>query len=237
MKSTWLHRHSRQALIVFCNGWGMDDRPFRHLEADRCDVLMLWDYRQMTPAPDIAVLDGQYAEIYLVGWSMGVWAGQRMFSPVREHFQAAIAVNGTLCPIHDRFGIPEATITGTLRNFSEVSRGKLYQRMCRDRQGRLVFQENLPARSLDGQKEELQALMRTCDCRPAEESLYSHVMVADKDAVMPTANQLQFWQAADPRVVCGGHFPFHLWPSWDAFLAAAMRPGTEATTGSLREAP
>lgn len=168
MKSTWLHRHSRQALIVFCNGWGMDDRPFRHLEADRCDVLMLWDYRQMTPVPDIVALAGQYAEIYLVGWSMGVWAGQRMFSPVREHFQAAIAVNGTLCPIHDRFGIPEATIAGTLRNFSEVSRDKLYLRMCRDRQGRPIFQENLPARSLAGQKEELQALLQECDCRPGK---------------------------------------------------------------------
>jgi len=157
-----MHRHSRQALIVFCNGWGMDDRPFRHLEADRCDVLMLWDYRQMTPVPDIVALAGQYAEIYLVGWSMGVWAGQRMFSPVREHFQAAIAVNGTLCPIHDRFGIPEATIAGTLRNFSEVSRDKLYLRMCRDRQGARYSRKTCrPAASL--------ARRRSCrrSCRSA----------------------------------------------------------------------
>lgn len=225
----WLHRHGGNTLIVFCNGWGMDDRPFRHLEADRCDVLMLWDYRRMTPVPDIAALAGSYAEIYLVGWSMGVWAGQRMFSPVRGHFRAAIAVNGTLCPIHDHYGIPEATIAGTLHNFSEVSRGKLYQRMCRDRQGRLVFQDNLPARSLDDQKAELQALLRACDCRPAAEGLYSHVMVADKDAIMPAANQLRFWQAVEPRIAHAGHFPFHLWPSWDAFLAAAVQPGAEAS--------
>ena len=232
MKGAWLHKNDRKSLILFCNGWGMDGNPFRQLTSVEFDVYMLYDYRQLALHPEVDRIMPQYEHMHLIGWSMGVWAGQRMFFPVRGHFQAAIAVNGTLCPIHDRFGIPKATITGTLHNFSEVSRGKLYLRMCRDRQGRLVFQENLPARSLDGQKEELQALLQRCDCRPAEESLFSHVMVADKDAVMPTANQLQFWQAADPRIVCGGHFPFHLWPSWEAFLTAAMRPGTEVPTGS-----
>ncbi len=46
MKGIWLHRASAAApLIVFCNGWGMDERAVAHLDGTGCSVLCLYDYR------------------------------------------------------------------------------------------------------------------------------------------------------------------------------------------------
>lgn len=223
MEKTWLHKNNHQTLIVFCNGWGMDERPFHPLAAQNCDVLMISDYREMAPASDVLELTGSYDAVFLIAWSMGVWAGQRIFAGKQEMFKAAIAVNGTLCPIDNRFGIPEEIIAGTLRNFSEGSQAKLYRRMCRDKNGRLSFQKNLPARSLQSQKEELEALLMRCDCLTVGESIYSHIVIADKDLVMPTENQLHFWQSCNIKNIHGCHFPFHLWSSWDRFLFDAIQ--------------
>ena len=51
MKALWLHRAPVRAaapLIVFCNGWGMDERAVAHLDGAGCNVLCLYDYRSPT---------------------------------------------------------------------------------------------------------------------------------------------------------------------------------------------
>lgn len=225
MDNLWLHRERNPNLIIFCNGWGMDERPFRPLLSESCDVLMLSDYRRLSPVPDVLGLSQNYAEVYLISWSMGVWAGQRLFSSQRSCFRATVAINGTLCPIHDDLGIPKETMAATVQNFSAESRQKLYRRMCRDKGLCSIFQANLPGRSLESQREELEVLLGMCDCQRDQESTYSHIMIADRDLIMPTANQLEFWKAERPCQFHGQHFPFYLWPSWDALLAEALQAG------------
>lgn len=228
MDALWLHNKQRPNLIVFCNGWGMDEQPFRPLLTKRCDVLILSDYRGLEPVPDIVDLARNYADVYLVAWSMGVWVGQRLFSGLRHCFRETVAINGTLCPIHDAWGIPEEILLATLRNYSTESRQKLYRRMCRDRELLPLFQAHLPSRGLEDQHEELEVLLEMCDCLPARGSIYSRILVADKDLVMPTANQLEFWRTERPRRFAGYHFPFYRWPSWDALLAEALQDSISA---------
>ncbi len=170
MENLWIYRKGRPNLIVFCNGWGMDERPFRPFLSGQCDVLMLSNYHSLSPVPDLPVLAKDYAAVFLVSWSMGVWVGQRLFSDFRDCFAAAVAINGTLCPIHDTLGIPEEILIATLDNFSEDSRQKMYRRMCRNRDFCTQFQANLPDRSLVSQRQELQALLTMCDCRQTQES-------------------------------------------------------------------
>ncbi len=228
MESLWLYRDGKPKLIIFCNGWGMDERPFRSILSEQYDVLMLSDYRSLSAVPDIPSLARDYAAVFLVSWSMGVWAGQRLFYSVRDYFTEAVAINGTLCPIHDKLGIPEEILLATLDNFSDDSRQKLYRRMCRDQEHCGHFLANLPGRSLASQRQELQVLLAGCDCRRAEESLYSQVMIADRDRIMPTANQLEFWQAGPYQQFAGQHFPFYRWPSWDVLVAEAFQSGFSA---------
>ncbi|MDD3813695.1 MAG: DUF452 family protein [Desulfocapsaceae bacterium] len=215
MISTWLYRQQQEQLIIFCNGWGMDATPFQPLGAGEYDVLMLSDYCDLALDFDPATLFSQYQRSFLISWSMGVWAGQQIFHPWSHCLQGSMAINGTLCPIHDQFGIPLQLYTATLEQFSATSRLKFYRRMCRERQTLDTFLGHQPQRSLESQRLELAALQRQVNCQSAEDSIYTKVLIAGQDMVVPAANQIAFWQGREIRRVEGSHFLFYGWNSWD----------------------
>ena len=219
MKSQWLHRSRQERLIIFCNGWGMDATPFQPIGVRDYDLLMFFDYYDLILDCDLATLFQSYQDIVLISWSMGVWAGQQIFQPWSHRLRKAIAVNGTLCPIHDQFGIPVALYEATLAQFSEAGRLKFYRRMCRDHRSVDAFLKNQPQRSLENQRRELASLLGQVSCRPAEDAIYTQVVIADKDLVVPAANQLAFWQGEGVHRIEGAHFPFYGWQSWDELVA------------------
>jgi biotin synthesis protein BioG len=234
MKCQWLHRRQQQdQLILFCNGWGMDALPFVPLTATDVDVLMFSEYQDPglhhaeSSNPDSSVTDAKiadlfshYAHITLISWSMGVWAGQQLFGPWAHRLQSAIAINGTLCPIDDRFGIPAQVYAATLAQFNEAGRLKFYRRMCHDRKILETFFLHQPKRSLASQRLELAALQKQVSCQSAESSIYTRVIITSQDLVMPTASQLAFWQGQNILSLEGSHFPFYRWNSWETVLKA-----------------
>jgi biotin synthesis protein BioG len=233
MKGEWLHRQQREHLLLFCNGWGMDTNPFLPLTATDLDVLMFSDYQDpglnqggssepasSFPAARLADLFNHYPKISLIAWSMGVWAGQQLFAPWAHRLHRAIAINGTLCPIDDRFGIPTQVYAATLAQFHEAGRLKFYRRMCHDRKNLETFLTHQPKRSLASQRLELAALQEQVSCQPPEASLYSRVVITSQDLVMPTASQLAFWQGHNILSLEGSHFPFYRWDSWEEMLNA-----------------
>lgn len=215
MKTLWLHRRNRDRLLVFCNGWGMDGRPFLPLQAHAYDVLMCYDYTGLKVDEDISKIIESYTEAHLISWSMGVWAGQYLFSSTADQFQRKIAVNGTLCPIHDLYGIPVEIVSSTLDNFNGTARLKFYRRMCRERKNLETFLANQPERDIDDQRQELETLLQRTDCLLADVSIYTDVVIAKNDFVLPTANQERFWQKKNIHLVDGYHFLFYGWRSWD----------------------
>jgi pimeloyl-[acyl-carrier protein] methyl ester esterase len=220
METVWLHNNDRQNLIIFCNGWGMDGGPFRFLTSSDYDVYMLYDYRKLN-MPDIGAIAGKYIQVHLVSWSMGVWAGQKLFSAIAHLFHRTIAINGTLCPIDNRFGIPAKVFDATMVEFNEKARAKFYKRMCREKNNLNLFLSSQPQRSLEEQGEELTALRKMVDCLPVDQSIYREIIVAEKDFIMPTVNQLHYWQGIQTgqvTPVAGFHFLFNLWSSWDQLL-------------------
>jgi biotin synthesis protein BioG len=222
MISTWLHQQQREQLIIFCNGWGMDASPFQPLGAGYYDILMLSDYCDLTLDFNPATLFGQYQRSFLISWSMGVWAGQQIFQPWSHCLQGAMAINGTLCPIHDQFGIPVQLYAATLEQFSEASRLKFYRRMCRDRRTLGTFLGHQPQRSVESQALELAALQGRVSCQPAADAIYTKVVIAGQDMVVPTANQIAFWQGREIRRVEGAHFLFYGWKSWDDLVGILL---------------
>jgi pimeloyl-[acyl-carrier protein] methyl ester esterase len=236
MKSTWLHQgQGHQELIIFCNGWGMDGTPFQPLGAGKYDVLMFSEYHDLTLDRDLGALFKRYQKTFLVSWSMGVWAGQQVLKPWSQCLQGAIAINGTLCPIHDQFGIPLSIYNATQERFSEAARLKFYRRMCRDghsrqnEQGRNAFDTFIahqPQRSVDNQGSELLALSRLAGCHPDSNSIYTDILIGDQDLIMPAVNQEIFWhtygQGRSVRHVEGSHFLFYEWKSWDGLLDGVL---------------
>lgn len=219
MKNVWLQKNNSDRCIVFCNGWGMDGSPFAPISSAGYDVLMLYDYQGVELPPSFDQQIRRYKDRVLVAWSMGVWAGQQLFSDMDSCFSEKIAINGTLCPIHDRFGIPHDIAKGTLESWGKNSRQRFYRRMCRSKSLLEQFIRYQPQRTCENQKEELAELFEIAGCFKPADSIYNTILIARNDRIVPTENQLAFWENSDACLLDGSHFPFYSWSSWDNLLA------------------
>lgn len=225
MHSKWLHQKKSKKVIFFCNGWGMDENPFAPLGSKEWNVFMFYDYTDLTHDQDLYKLLNEYEEIILIAWSMGVWAGQQLFKSFRGKLKTAIAINGTLCPIDDKYGIPEDVVRLTLANLDEKQRLKFYYRMCRDRVLYQQFLENKPLRNIEGQQKELASLLKNAKCHADEVSIYSDVFVSKNDLIMPTKSQLHSWRETTVIKIEGSHFPFYAYNNWDEIVESIATQG------------
>jgi biotin synthesis protein BioG len=223
MKSEWLHRGRGDTLIVFCNGWGMDSHPFSIIPTEKYDVLNVYDFRGYDNLASVLQAMEEYSERILLSWSMGVWAGQLIFSQYEGLFTRTIAINGTICPIHDDFGIPRELFTGTMKAWSDISRSKFYYRVCGNRQLYAAFCEHQPQRSLTDQQQELGYYLDAAECLERDTSIYTEIIISDNDRIVSTDHQRAFWGEGNVTIVAGSHFLFYNWQSWDDLLAA-VRP-------------
>ena len=219
MKQLWLTQGNSENLLIFCNGWGMDPKPFSHLKSLEYDVLTLFDYRNLCTPLAITELHNRYATLSLVSWSMGVWVGQTLFQKSAGLFKRKVAINGTLCPIDDCCGIPVDNYAAVLQGFDSTTQIQFYKRMCRDKSTCAHFLQHQPDRSTVSQAEELVALQQSCYNIPAKESIYDDIIVARSDYIMPTKNQLRFWGAGPVRIVDGYHYLFSRFSTWDEVVA------------------
>lgn len=218
MNNEWSFKKGREKLIVFCNGWGMDSNPFQPLASHEYDLLIVSDYSDQTCEIDVDELAKKYSKIVLICWSMGVAYGQFFFSDKQHHFHNTIAINGTLCPVHDNFGIPTKIFASTLMNLGEESVENFYKRMCRSKDIFEIFLKNRPGRGVNSLHRELQKIGETVSCKEEKNSIFSRVIISKKDLVIPTRNQQRFWQNSNPLLMPGFHFPFYQWQSWDQLI-------------------
>lgn len=132
---TYTEINGNKKAILFFNGWGMDQHPFRHLSHNGYDFIMFYDYSTLhfSNCPVSGICEegcmdecimqqifSRYREIYIIGWGFGVWCASAAFDKylIRlghlGHFhelkfwakiKRAIAINGTLIPISRTWGI------------------------------------------------------------------------------------------------------------------------------------
>ena len=125
MRIEWLNKKGSDRVIVFFHGWGMDAAGVSHLQMED-DVLMCYDYRSLDFAfPDL----GYYRCIYVVAWSMGVWAADRVISRLEMKPERCVALNGTTRPVDDEYGIPVKIYELTEKGMNERGREKFFLRM------------------------------------------------------------------------------------------------------------
>lgn len=127
-------RSSKKAILFF-TGWGMDEKPFKHLSHKGYDLIMFYNYSTLnfegcppegtceTSCKEkclLQILFSHYSEIYIAAWGLGVWCASAafdkylirlgQFSQFHElkfwaKIKRAIAINGTLIPISKTWGI------------------------------------------------------------------------------------------------------------------------------------
>jgi biotin synthesis protein BioG len=203
MKYKWLNRKNNKELIVFFNGWGMDESVVSHLEVENFDIIMFYDYNNLNTDFDFSLIE-KYSSAYLVAWSMGVMTAT-LFD---MNYKTKTAINGTLEPINDRYGIPLRIYDLTLRGLSP----KGVQRFVKS-----MFNEDcvLPeiTRDFEEQKSELSALKEYSankDCK------FDRVIISTEDKIIPTKNQTVFW-GIEPNIE-SGHAPFYKFKKWSELL-------------------
>ena len=203
MKYKWLNKKNNQKLIVFFNGWGMDESVVKHLSFDDYDVIMFYDYNSLDADFDFKILNF-YKKKYLVSWSMGVMIGT-LFD---LNYNSTTAINGTLKPIDDKYGIPLRVYTLTLKGFSPISSQKFIKNMFKE-------ECDLPKvnRDFENQKTELEALTHY---ESNMEFKYNRVIIASDDKIIPTKNQCAFWNR-EPNIN-SGHAPFNNYTKWSELL-------------------
>ena len=209
MKSLWLNKRNNKNLIVFFNGWGMNETIVSHLDCNCNDVLMFCDYRKL----DIENFDfSRYKNKFLVAWSMGVYI-TNLFYDKLKYFNKKIAVNGTFYPVDNNYGIIEKIYNLTVNNFNETSCKKFVQRM-------FINKELLFNRTIQELKDELVSIKQYTKA-PLQKILnYDKVIISLKDKIIPTKNQIHFWKDKDviiENIDCG-HYPFDVFSNWNKII-------------------
>ena len=209
MKSLWLNKRNNKNLIVFFNGWGMNETIVSHLDCNCNDVLMFCDYRKL----DIENFDfSRHENKFLVAWSMGVYI-TNLFYDKLKYFNKKIAVNGTFYPVDNNYGIIEKIYNLTVNNFNETSCKKFVQRM-------FINKELLFNRTIQELKDELVSIKQYTKA-PLQKILnYDKVIISLKDKIIPTKNQINFWK--DKGVIIEnidcGHYPFDVFSNWNEII-------------------
>lgn len=212
MKSYWINKKEENTkLIVFFNGWGMNETPFKHLKCEDYDVLVAYDYSNLDF--NFSEFDFlKYKEKNLIAWSMGVYVSNLFFDSL-NNFDKKIAINGTSKMIDNAFGIPKKIYDITIKLFCEKTCEKFIQNMFEN--------EKIPpkitiTRTLESLKQELVVLK---NLKIENELAFDLAIISQNDKIVPSQNQLAFWENKTIiKKINSSHCPFGLYSKWTDLL-------------------
>jgi len=216
MKYVWLNKSDENKnLIVFFNGWAMNETAVKHLNSDKFDILMLFDYRTI----DFDFSDfnfEKYETKTLVAFSMGVFTANK-FAQFLNNFNKKIAINGTGKIVDDNFGIPEKIYKITAKFLNEDSLDKFIKNMFKgDIENHLLNPEIKITRTAPELKEELYAIWKyDFD----SEIKFDKAIISKNDRIIPYKNQVAFWQnRTEIETIDSTHCPFGMYTSWQELI-------------------
>lgn len=207
MQFKWLNKENNKNLILFFNGWAMNESAVANLEKNDFDILMLSDYTNV----DFSLTQfdfEKYDKKYLICWSMGVYVSN-LFKEELDKFDKKIAINGTNKIIDNDFGIPEKIYKVTTKFLNESSLDKFIKNMFDA--GNLNPSINI-TKSVEELREELISIQKI---ELSEELKFDYALISNADRIVPTENQIAFWQNKAPyKLINSTHCPFEIFKSW-----------------------
>ncbi len=211
MQYFWLNKQNNKKLIVFFNGWAMNETPLEHLKKDDFDILILFDYRNTNI--DLSTFNYKnYQEKYLIAWSMGVLVSNLFYQDL-SGFDKKIAINGTTKMIDNDFGIPPRIYKVTTKYLNEDSRDKFIKNMFKN--GSLNPNIKI-TRNLEELKEELIAIE---GIKIDKELVFDKALISLDDRIVPSENQIRFWSNKTKiEKINSTHCPFDNYDSWCQLL-------------------
>ncbi len=198
-------------LIVFLNGWGMDERPFSPLKSSS-DVLFLSDYSDLSIDFDFS----QYKNITLIAFSCGVFMASYL-KEVLPKFDFKIAINGTIRLFDETYGISKE-ISKVFENISienclEFRKTKLLKTKAELQ----TFNKYQPHRSLESSRLEFEKLKEYSCKNTNPEYDYDKIISSKKDKIIPFKMQNEFWKNK-VKPIEAAHFPFYNFKSFEEII-------------------
>lgn len=219
MKTYIRRREKNNKLVVLFGAWGSDENVFTPLCSDDFDFILFYNYS----ADEALVLPEMktYKKIWLIGWSLGVWAAEYLLAKTGIKPDITIAVNGTPVPAHDRYGIPLKIFEGTLNNINEENMDKFYLRMFGDRKTYLLNQERIPHRTIKSLHDELRWLYNRIMEQKEPGFRWDYAVSSEIDRVFPSENVTSYWkkQKVTRQIILPlPHYIFYKWNSFTEFI-------------------
>ena len=164
MQYHWLNKQNNDELIIFFTGWSFDYLPFEFLNFKNTDVIIFYDYNFID---NFKNFENNYKNIYLIAWSMGVYIAYMLKDKLPE-FNKKIAINGTVFPVDNEFGIPEKPFLLTLKHAKTGLEGKFYQNIFDKTEEFEKYKLTSVTRTIDNRVEELKNLYNKIQNSPKE---------------------------------------------------------------------
>ena len=147
MEIKTINNRSRKVILFFAD-WGMDHQPFGHLQGDDYDIVILYNYTTLESR--LLEVIKNYRQINIIALGAGVWAASATFGQIYHSLTTsgsftsgsspagtsnrfriirllkkigrAIAIDGTLCPVSNIWGIPQEIFNIMAEGPGEMSR-------------------------------------------------------------------------------------------------------------------
>lgn len=229
MKSYWLNKQNNKKLIVFFAGWSFDEKPFKSNfgnidflshDCTEYDVLMVYDYNEISAPKELKICLKNYEKKYLISWSMGVFTAY-LFKDLFANFECKIAINGTVTPVDNEFGIPVKMFELTLKHAEKGLEGKFYQNVFLNENDFEIYSKTPVQRSIENRVSELENLYELIkNTNINYEKFYDFAIVSDFDKIIPPKNQIASHKKNNTptKSLPYGHFPFYNFSSWDEII-------------------
>jgi len=229
MQCHWLNREFNKNLLVFFAGWSFDWRPFTGIEPEDFDVLFVYDYNRLNVPEEFAEFSN-YENKYLAAWSMGVFCAYLYYKRgFFTDFKQKIAINGTITPVDNNYGIPVKIFELTLKHAQKGLEEKFYKNVFLKEEEFEVYREFPVQRSIENRVSELNALYERIkeNENPEYEKFYDLAYVSEFDKIIPPQNQTSSHNKNGTPVVSlpYGHFPFYYYTNWNEILKCKQTIG------------
>ena len=213
MKYKWINNSENNKLIIFFNGWGMDENVISHLDFEDFDIIMFYDYNTLDTDFNFSIIN-KYSEKNVVAWSMGVFISYIILNSLKINFTKKIAINGTLAPINENFGIHPKIYNLTIQGFNANGQKKFINSMFSEENS---FSIDSLTRDLENQKTELISIKEFASsfCN-FQKDFFNKIIISSNDKIFPTKSQTKFWQK--DATINSGHCPFYIFSKWSELI-------------------
>ncbi|MFI3268071.1 MAG: DUF452 family protein [Rikenellaceae bacterium] len=206
MQNKWIKKDSNETLILMFMGWACDEDMIKDVDFEGCDMLCFFDYTG--DLNDVKIEDySGYKRVVLLAWSFGVWVADYFHAKgFLPNVDAAMAMNGTVKPIHNKFGIHELNFKLTVRGLERVGLSKFYDKISAE------TPINPCKRDIKVQIEELKNLEIWSSKEYVSTLTWNLALIGQKDLIFSPKNMQNYWDIVGTKFINGKtveHYPFN----------------------------